>query len=41
MGNGQEDELELELLIRRVDTLPAGSEVQRIAPSEARRNTAS
>ena len=36
-GNGQEDEDELELLIRRVDTLPAGSEVRRVASSEARR----
>jgi hypothetical protein len=36
-GNGQEDEDELELLIRRVDTLPAGSEVRCVASSEARR----
>ena len=36
-ANGQEDEDELELLIRRVDTLPAGSEVRRVASSEARR----
>ena len=36
-GNGQEDEDELELLIRRVETLPAGSEVRRVASSEARR----
>ncbi|KAH9027501.1 ATP-dependent protease La [Lactarius deliciosus] len=36
-GNGVEDEDELDLLIRRVDTLPAGSEVRRAATAEARR----
>ena len=36
-GNGTEDEDELELLIRRVDSLPAGSEVRRAATAEARR----
>jgi hypothetical protein len=30
-GNGQEDEDELELLIRRVDTPPTGSEVRGVA----------
>ena len=35
--NGQEDEDELELLIRRVDTLPVGSEAWHVASSEARR----
>lgn len=32
-----EDEDELETLIRRVDSLPAGSEVRRVASAEARR----
>lgn len=32
-----EDEDELETLIRRVDALPAGSEVRRVASAEARR----
>ncbi|KAH9177280.1 ATP-dependent protease La [Lactarius sanguifluus] len=36
-GNGVEDEDELDLLIRRVDTLPVGSEVRRAATAEARR----
>jgi len=36
-GNGVEDEDELETLIRRVDTLPMGSEVRRAASAEARR----
>jgi ATP-dependent Lon protease len=36
-GNSQEDEDELELLMRRVDILPAGSEVRCVGPSEARR----
>ncbi|KAI0298983.1 Lon protease C-terminal proteolytic domain-containing protein [Multifurca ochricompacta] len=36
-GNGVEDEDELDTLIRRVDTLPPGSEVRRIASAEARR----
>lgn len=36
-GNGTEDEDELELLIRRVDSLPVGSEVRRAATAEARR----
>ncbi|KAH9056835.1 ATP-dependent protease La [Lactarius vividus] len=36
-GNGVEDEDELDLLIRRVDTLPVGSEVRRAATTEARR----
>ncbi|KAH9039667.1 hypothetical protein EDB85DRAFT_266355, partial [Lactarius pseudohatsudake] len=36
-GNGVEDEDELDLLVRRVDTLPAGSEVRRAATAEARR----
>ncbi|KAH9029169.1 ATP-dependent protease La [Lactarius pseudohatsudake] len=36
-GNGVEDEDELDLLIRRVDTLPTGSEVRRAATAEARR----
>ncbi|KAH9011196.1 ATP-dependent protease La [Lactarius hengduanensis] len=34
-GNGVEDEDELDLLIRRVDTLPAGSEVRRATTAEA------
>ncbi|KAH9029165.1 Lon protease C-terminal proteolytic domain-containing protein [Lactarius pseudohatsudake] len=36
-GNGVEDEDEPDLLIRRVDTLPTGSEVRRAATAEARR----
>ncbi|KAH9022767.1 P-loop containing nucleoside triphosphate hydrolase protein [Lactarius pseudohatsudake] len=36
-GSGVEDEDELDLLIRRVDTLPVGSEVRRAATAEARR----
>ncbi|KAN0142118.1 hypothetical protein V8E53_000580 [Lactarius tabidus] len=36
-GNGQEDEGDLELLIRHVDTLPTSGEVRRVASSEARR----
>ena len=35
MGNGQEDEDELKLLIRRVDTLPVGSEARHVASSQA------
>ena len=34
--NGQEDEDKLELLICRVDTLPAGSKAWHVASSEAR-----
>src|SRR6266571_3129178 len=36
-GNGVEDEDEIDLLIRRVDSLPMGSEVRRAASAEARR----
>ncbi|KAI9459929.1 ATP-dependent protease La [Lactarius psammicola] len=36
-GNGQEDEDEIDLLIRRVESLPVGSEVRRAATAEARR----
>ena len=36
-GNAVEDEDELEALARRVDGLPAGTEVRRVASTEARR----
>jgi ATP-dependent Lon protease len=36
-GNAVEDEDELDALVRRVDTLPAGTEVRRVASTEARR----
>ncbi|KAI0270715.1 Lon protease C-terminal proteolytic domain-containing protein [Gloeopeniophorella convolvens] len=36
-GNGVEDEDELDTLTRKVDTLPAGSEIRRVASAEARR----
>lgn len=36
-GNTVEDEDELEALSRRVDTLPVGTEVRRVASTEARR----
>ncbi len=36
-GNGVEDEDEIDLLIRRVDSLPMGSDVRRAASAEARR----
>lgn len=36
-GNAVEDEDELEALTRRVDALPAGTEVRRVASTEARR----
>jgi len=36
-GNGLDDEDDLDALIRRVDALPMGSEVRRVASTEARR----
>ena len=36
-GNIAEDEDDLDVLVRRVDTLPAGTEVRRVASTEARR----
>jgi ATP-dependent Lon protease len=36
-GNIAEDEDDLDVLVRRVDALPAGSEVRRVASTEARR----
>jgi ATP-dependent Lon protease len=36
-GNIAEDEDDLDVLVRRVDALPAGTEVRRVASTEARR----
>jgi ATP-dependent Lon protease len=36
-GNVAEDEDDLDALVRRVDALPAGTEVRRVASTEARR----